>query len=234
MTDQSVLLAGLALLSLALPVGWAWWQKRQGETGINEQWLSSTARFIYGIGLPYLALIAGLLPPRFLGLKGLETIMALDLSGHGANLQKAVTLLLLECLADGGIVIRLGLAALLLALGLRWGLARLNLESLPSGWSIREIIYDGLHWAFYYAIFWALTGDLYLGVVGGMLWVLLEGALVAWAQRDTPASRLPLLIKTVILILTATIFFYAPNLWLLWPVHGGLAFIGTRRGSGPG
>ncbi|MCK6624035.1 MAG: hypothetical protein L6R45_02540 [Anaerolineae bacterium] len=229
MTDQNIILAGLALLSLALPVGWAWWQKRQGEAGINEQWLSVTARFIYGIGLPYLAVIAGLLPPRFLGLKGLETIMALDL--NGASLQKAVALLLLECLADGGMVIRLGLAALLLALGLRWGLARLDLKPLASRLSVLEILYDGLHWAFYYAIFWALTGDLYLGVIGGLLWVLLEGALVAWVQRDEPTPRLS---KTVILILTATIFFYAPNLWLLWPVHGGLAFIGTRRETGPG
>jgi hypothetical protein len=225
MTHQNIFLAGLALLSLALPAGWAWWQKRQ----TSEQWLSSTARFFYGIGLPYLAVIAGLLPPRFLGLKGLETIMALDL--NGASLQKAVTLLLLECLADGGIVIRLGLAALLLALGLRWGLARLGLKPLAARLSLLEILYDGLHWAFYYAIFWALSGDLYLGVIGGLLWVLLEGALVAWVQRDEPTPRLS---KTVILILTATIFFYAPNLWLLWPVHGGLAFIGTRRGSGPG
>lgn len=225
MTAQNILLAGLALLSLALPAGWAWWQKRQ----TSEQWLSSTARFFYAVGLPYLALIAGLLPPRFLGLKGLETIMALDL--NGASLQKAVTLLLLECLVDGGIVIRLGLAALLLALGLRWGLARLGLKPLASRLSVLEILYDGLHWAFYYAIFWALTVDLYLGVIGGLLWVLLEGALVAWVQRGEPTPQLS---KAVILILTAAIFFYAPNLWLLWPVHGGLAFIGTRRGSGPG
>lgn len=229
MINQNLLLAGLALVSLALPVAWAWWQKRQDEAGINEQWLFSTARFIYGIGLPYLALIAGLLPPRFLGLKGMETITALDL--NGASLQKVGSLLLLECLADGGIVIRLGLAALLLALGLRWGLARLGLKPLAGRLSVLEILYDGLHWAFYYAIFWALTGDLYLGVIGGMLWSLVEGALVAWVQRDDPTYRLS---KAVILILTATIFFYAPNLWLLWPVHGGLAFIGTRRESGPG
>ncbi len=229
MINQNLFLAGLALMSLALPVAWVWWQKRQGEAGINEQWLPSTARFIYGVGLPYLAVIVGLLPPRFLGLKGLETIMGLDLNGAAG--QKAVSLLLLECLADGGIVIRLGLAALLLALGLRWGLARLDLNPVAPRLSALEILYDGLHWAFYYAIFWALTGDLYVGVIGGMLWGLLEGALVAWIQRDEPTPRLN---KAVILILTAAIFFYAPNLWLLWPVHGGLAFIGTRRGSGPG
>lgn len=229
MINQNLLLAGLALVSLALPVAWAWWQKRQGEADTSEQWLPSTARFFYTVGLPYLAVIAGLLPPRFLGLKGLETIMALEL--NGASLQKAATLLLLECLADGGIVIRLGLVVLLLALGLRWGLARLGLKPLAARLSVLEILYDGLHWAFYYAIFWTLTDDLYLGVIGGMLWGLLEGALVAWVQRDEPVYRLG---KAVILILTATIFFYAPNLWLLWPVHGGLAFIGARRGSGPG
>lgn len=229
MINQNLLLAGLALVSLALPVAWAWWQKRQGEADTSEQWPPPTARFFYTVGLPYLAVITGLLPPRFLGLKGLETIMALDL--NGATGQKAVALLLFECLADGGIVIRLGLATLLLALGLRWGLTQLGLKPFAARPSMLEILCDGLHWAFYYAIFWMLTDDLYLGVIGGMLWGLLEGALVAWVQRDDPTYRLG---KAIILILTATIFFYAPNLWLLWPVHGGLAFIGMRRESGPG
>jgi hypothetical protein len=224
-----MLLAALAVLSLALPVGWAWRQKVQAKVGSTEQWLTATARFFYFVGLPYLTIITGLLSPRFLGLKGLENLMALDVGVGVGSLQKVVAVILLECLADGGIVIRLGLAALLLTLGLRLGLARLNLEPPASNPSGVEILYKGLHWAFYYAIFWALTGDLYLGVVGGLAWALLEGTLITWLQRNQPPPKLPVLTQAIILILTTTIFFYTPNLWLLWPVHWGLAALLTLR-----
>jgi hypothetical protein len=215
----------LAILSLALPVGWFWLKGTRLKAGqaINEQWVSSAARFFYFVGLPYLAMIAGILPPRFLGLKGLENFVSIN------ELPKALTVLLLEILVDGSIVIGVGLIALLLLAGIRLSLARagLGLGYYPSA---LDTVYDSLHWAFYRAIFWLLTGDLYLGLVWGIAWVLLEGALLAWVQKSWPAQQQQFLTKMIILILTSVIFFYSPNLWLLWPIHWAMVLI-VRSGS---
>ncbi|MBE7552388.1 MAG: hypothetical protein HS126_15065 [Anaerolineales bacterium] len=227
MSEQGQLIAW-AVLSLALPVGWAWRQSRLAkagtEPGLAEQWLNSAARFFYEVGLPYLALISGAVAPRFLGLKGLENLAALPWGGDVAtwfiDLQKAAALILVECLADGGVVIKAGLAALLLLAGIRLGLARLSLKLPVSTPSMGEIVFEGLHWAFYRAMFWTMTGDLYLGVVWGTVWALLEWTLMAWVQPDGPLQKPQLLMKAMILIVTSTLFFYVPNLWLLWPMQG--------------
>jgi hypothetical protein len=223
------------ILSLVLPLGWTWRQNRQTKIGTEpsqqEQWLNAAARFFYWVLLPYLALLTGALSPRFLGLKGLENLAVLPLSDGWASLlaglQKAVTLILLECLADGGSLVKVGLPAVLLLVGLRLGFARLGLGLPASVSSAGEIIFEGLHWAFYRAIFWLITGDLYLGVVWGTIWVLWEGTLVIWMQQDWPAQKQRMLVKGMLLIVTSTLFFYAPNLWLLWPVHGLLAVLMT-------
>jgi hypothetical protein len=210
----------LAILSVALPVGWFWLKGTGFKAGqaINEQWLGSAARFFYFVGLPYLAMIAGILPPRLLGLKGLENFVSIN------ELQKALTLLLLEVLVDGSVVIGVGLIALLLLAGIRLGLAQVGLGFgyYPSA---LDTVYDCLHWAFYRAIFWLMSGALYLGLVWGIAWVLLEWVLLAWVQKNWPAQQQQFLTKTIILILTATIFFYSPNLWLLWPIHLAMVII---------
>jgi hypothetical protein len=226
MSDQGQLIAW-AVVSVALPVGWSWRQSRLTkagtEPGLAEQWLNVAARFFCWVSLPYLALITGAVAPRFLGLKGLENLAALPLSGdiatRLASLQKAMALILLECLADGGVIIKAALAALMLLVGIRLGLARLGLTLPASTSSIWETVFEGLHWAFYWAIFWVMTGDLYRGVVWGTVWVLLEWVLIASVQQNWPAQKPQLLAKAMILIVTSTLFFYAPNLWLLWPIQ---------------
>ncbi len=226
----------LALFSLALPLGWSWFKHRSAhrETWlkVEEQWLGATARFFYFVGLPYLALISGILTARLLGLKGLEHFVFAGLSEDFsipvflAELQKAMTMLLLECLIDGGAMIQAGLMTLLILAGLRLSLTRVGLElATDFHQPVLSTIYDGLHWAFYRAIFWQLSGDLYLGVVWGIACVLLEWGLIAWAQKRWPTQQRSLLLRTMLLILTATLFFYSPNLWLLWLVH--LAMVAT-------
>lgn len=232
MSEQGQLIAW-AIVSVALSVGWAWRQSRLTkagtEPGLAEQWLNSAARFFYGVGLPYLALISGIVLPRFLGLKGLENLAALPWKGDVAtwllDLQKAVAFILVECLADGGVMIKAGLAALLLLAGLRLGLARLDLALPLSTSSMGETVFEGLHWAFYRAIFWLMTGDLYLGVVWGTVWVLLEWTLIALVQQDGPVQKPQLLVKAMILIVISTLFFYVPNLWLLWPIQGVMVIL---------
>lgn len=221
----------LALLSLAVPPGWAWWHSRSTEPQPQEQWWHAAARFFYFVGLPYLALTSGALTPRGLGLKGLENLATP--SGIWADLQKAVTLLLLESLADSSVMLRLGLLALLLAATLRWSLTHIGLERAGESQPWLHTLYDGLHCAFYRAVIWQWSGDLYLGVVSGVVLVWLEWALTLWAQGDRLLRSGGLWPRTIILILTSMIFFYSPNLWLLWPVHLALVAMmglpGSRR-----
>ena len=227
-------LIALACASLILRLGWHRWAEASSANNAAGQRLGSAARFFYFVGLPYLAIITGLLAPRFLGLKGLENFISINLSEGWATtiagLQKATTILLLEGLADGSLMIGVGLAALLLLVGLRLGLARLDLM-LATGPhpSISDTLYVCLHWAFYRGIFWVITGDLYLGVVWGLAWVMVERALVVWTHNDWQVQRLYFLTNTIILILTSTIFFYSPNLWLLGPLHLVLVAIANSR-----
>jgi hypothetical protein len=239
MSERGLTIA-LAIFSLALPFGWSWFKHRSANRGswleVEEQWPGATARFFYFVGLPYLALLSGVLAARFLGLKGLEHFIFAGLSGDFsiplflAEFQKAMTLLLLECLIDGGTMIQAGLITLLILAGLRLGLARAGLAPATDFHQpVLSTVYDGLHWAFYRAIFWQLSGDLYLGVVWGVAWVLLEWTLTAWAQRNWLTQQRSLLLRTILLILTATLFFYSPNLWLLWLVHLAMVVTLTLR-----
>lgn len=212
------MLAGLGLLSIGLYAGWAWLAGRyRPPVG-----LAQLARFFYFIGLPYFAMIAGLLTARSLGLAGLEHFSLI-----GLDPQRAALLLAVEWVLDSRFTILAGLAALAGFGGVLFHLARSGL-ALPAspGFSGLDAVYDSAHWAFYRAIFWTLTADLYLAVVAGAGLVLLEWGLAASVQPRRP-EQIPLLLKVIILILTSSIFYFSPNLWLLVPVH--LALVGLVR-----
>jgi hypothetical protein len=232
------LAGGLAFVSLALPTGWYWLKKGQPKAQswqkLEQRWLGRTAEFFYFVGLPYLALLSGLLTPRFLGLKGLEyfaLISTRDFSGPSliVGIQKAITLMLIECLVDSGMMIAVGLMALIILGGVTLGLARYSIRVGTFQTSVVDTIYYCLHWAFYRAIFWSMTGDLYLGVVLGGGLVILEWGLITWLQKGWPAQPSLFLMDVIILILTSAIFFYRPNLWLLWPIHLAMVALVTNK-----
>jgi hypothetical protein len=222
------LAGGLAFVSLALPTGWYWLKKRSSKTQswqkLEQRWLGRAAEFFYFVGLPYLALLSGLLTPRLLGLKGLEHFALISASDFSvvsfvAGVQKAITLVLVEWLVDSGVMIVTGLTALMILGGVTLGLARDGIRAGTLQSSVIDTIYHTLHWAFYWAIFWLITGDLYLGVVLGAGLVILEWGLITWLQKGWQTQQSPFSMDVIILILTSAIFFYRPNLWLLWPIH---------------
>ena len=49
----------------------------------------------------------------------------------------------------------------------------------------------------------------------------------ASAEAASVPSQPHLLVKAMILIVISTLFFYVPNLWLLWPLQGVLVVILT-------
>ncbi len=221
------LAGGALLLSFILALGWAGFDSRKAQAGFwreAERRGGRLAPFFYYVGLPYLAIIFGILPTRMLGLKGLEHFALIQLTGGistatVAELQSAASLMLFEWLLDIGPTLLPSLLALITLGGITYGLARTGISQTTPQLSLSRIIYYGLHWAFYRAIFWRMTDDLYLGIVLGTQMVILELILMAYLQKTWPDQQPQILMTFIILILTSSIFFYSPNLWLLWVIH---------------
>lgn len=218
---------------------------------LSEGWAASVLRFVYYIGLPYIALILGVVPGRYLGLVGLgqaqEIPSELD-SGFFAQIRDYLSLVILNWLPNVGTVVALG-AVTVLFLGITWlGYAyfRGNVtsgsgvspSSLRDGNSLGliHVIYQAVHWSFYRSVVWLLTDDLYLGVFGGIILVVGEWMLDAgWVHRVRRADTGEvLLIDASVLVATSLIFFFVPILWLLIPVHWLLAVVSRHVVLGQG
>ncbi len=207
---------------------------------------SPSLRFSYYIGLPYIALLLGVLPARYLGLVGLEQLhSAAELSAASGMVEQlgiAVALLLRAWLPHLGqwAGLTILMAGLLTATWKLYRYARRSGESglpscgMPSGadniTALTTVVYAAVHWGFYRAGIWWLSDDLYLGVVGGVALVLIEWGLCAWLtgrpSRQLVSERI--LIDASLLITTAAIFYYVPNLWLLIVAHWLLARLCRR------
>jgi len=206
---------------------------------LSQGWAASIMRFVYYIGLPYAALVLGVVPGRYLGLVGLSRLQvgALPPSGLEAwqflsQLRDVVSLVILGWLPDVGTLLSLS-AVMLLLLSVAWlgysrfkrGVAPDPGSNLPLPTSAVRAGYQAVHWSFYRSAAWLLTDDLYLGVIGGILLVGVEWMLdPGWMARvrRAPSAEEPL-IDASLLIATSVIYFFAPNLWLLIPIHWLLA-----------
>ena len=217
---------GLAVFSVLFAMGWSWLRKTQSDnqdrSALKRQGVGRIVQIFYFVGIPYAAIVSGTLPPRLLGLKGVEYFALIDFQAGAAaaQIQYTIVLVLLEWFVDAGVSLAAGLAALVVLGGVWISLARVRVgETTVFQWSVLDTIYHSLHWAFYWAIFWGLTGDLYLGVVLGTGFVILEWILIVQMHQEWESQQQTLLVNIFILILTGAIFFYSPNLWLLWPIH---------------
>jgi len=247
--DMRWQLIAYVLASISLRMVAAQLSRRRGDItwmhSLTEGWAASVLRFVYYIGLPYIALVLGVVPGRYLGLVGAglaqETPSGLD-PGFLAQIRDYVSLVILNWLPDVGTVVTLG-AVTTLFLGITWlGYAYLR-GNIISGSGISpsfqqgdysmwvlHVIYQAVHWSFYRSAVWLLTGDLYLGVFGGIILVVGEWLLDAgWVHRVRHAhtGEIPL-VDASVLVATSLIFFFVPNLWLLVPVHWLLAVVSRR------
>jgi len=219
---------------------------------LSEGWTPSILRFVYYIGLPYIALILGVVPGRYLGLVGPGQAQEVG-SGLGSGLLGQVrdyfSLVILNWLPNVGTVVALG-AVTFIFLGVTWlGYAYLKSSLLSGsisggsnglgsfrgdhGLGVMHVIYQAVHWSFYRSAVWLLTDDLYLGVLGGIILVVGEWVLVAGRVhrvRYAPRGEV-LLIDASVLVATSLIFFFVPNLWLLIPIHWLLAVVSRRASS---
>lgn len=189
--------------------------------GVFNTWTQRPlVSLLTAIGLPYTALILGLLTPQSLGLVGLSHFSVLPFT-------YAIFLLLLELVRASQPMLISALLGAGLLYAVMQHLASHGVETgLPCSWI--AIASDALHWTLYRAIFWTVTGDLYLATVLAVGLVLLTWGLGPIIQRRyaTPGSNDDtVLLRAIVLVATATIFFYQPNLWLLIPVHGLFVWI---------
>ncbi len=182
--------------------------------------ISTTLQTIYYLGLPYFLLLTGMLPPRFWGLSGWDTLagaaIPLPVAEFVPHLLTTVGSVVYRWLPDiGGTVstatILGGFLLLLLIIYLQ------NAET-PDGWhkiSGLQIIFDVVHWGLYRAILWLIVGNLYLATIGGMVVVAMEWVLASRIGGQTRAEARQLALRFGMGAIAATGFIFVPNLWLI-------------------
>ncbi len=235
MENSDNLAFGLAAFSLLLAAGGSA-LKRQNSNAqrgqhISTGWFGKIARFFYFVAIPYVAVIFGIITPSLLGLTGAEYFALINWNGAAltAQIQQATTLTLLDWLMDSSGAMVVGLTVLFLFWAIWSWLKRVGVTFLITKPSLPGAAYAALHWAFYRAIFWSVTGNLYLASVIGIVFVMLEWSLCLWLEKAWQHRQPQYLVNSMVLLLTTIIFFYSPNLWLLFPFH--LAMI-TISGQG--
>lgn len=202
-----------SVLLSALANGLVWRYRRLagGEMSPVIQWplslLREGGRFLYFVGPPYVALLGGLIPSTQAGLVNREWLRDLTLSlplGLGAFL----ALLLLRALvlwrektAPGGV-----------APG----------EPLLPFWvTLRESVYQEIHWAFYRSAPLLSLDDRAQGIALGLGLIALEAWLnPAWRALWRHPNRAPMALRTAgLAVLMAVVFGVTGNLWVTMGLH---------------
>ena len=218
---------GASVLACALITNLAWWlRSRVPLSPFAQDVLVQVARFLFYLGVPYLAL-GGWPQPPLRGLLSLE-----DLGLVGAHPRWPVT----RWLSAAGTGAWLGLGAFLILL-LAWRSARhgaIRLHFSPRPWW--ALLVDGLylqvHWAFYRAGLAVALGDVYNGVFAGLGLVYLEGVLdpfwrAGWREQANVAGRW---LRAALALVSALLFLLTRNLWVCLGVHWGLELAFWRIG----
>jgi len=216
----------MGLYVLGADIAWHYRQPRPGRLGqwaktvkgwLYRYWLLEAIRFLYYIGIPYAALLRGVVLPRLMGLTHLDWVKGIGLGtalGGGAFLLLALI---------WGWYAR-AIAALPLPARERRG-ASLGFAGSTDGWSpLREAIYLETHWAFYRSATVLLLDDHYAGIFLGFLLVTLEWAInPAWrTDLSLPWRSVNILMRWSMAFVMAIIFLLVRNLWLLVPIHWGI------------
>lgn len=192
------------------------WQRKPGAV-----WAIQSARLIYALGIPTLALLwRGALTARGLGLQAAPWRGGLVnwedwMRDLGWAIFLGAGLWLLVRLSDVMIYRQMGVAA----------------DHPRREWStaLREAIYHQAHWAFYrepFVLLWGLS----LGTWAGLLPVAFEAGInpVRWEDLRSPTRGRALVIRAGLAIVGALLFLETQNLWVAILVD---AVVGWRLGE---
>ncbi len=230
---------GLVLiLSVLVFLGSGWFARKFVQTNhvamLSVKWPQTILQTLYFVGAPYLALITGLLPARFLGLKGSEFFTMPNLNQSLpriiSTLLTQVGNVLLTWMSDFSLMATTGAllgTIFVLYLWVYLQVIKPNLEQseIIIYQSTLEIIFDVAHWAFYRAVIWLISGSIYLGVLGGGLLVMMEYTLSSRFGKFSNLAQQQYLFRFSLGLVTSMAFLITPNLWLIVIFHLALAII---------
>ena len=187
------------------------WLTRIGCCPDPTNWGYHMARFVYYVGIPYVALRQGSVSAQMMGLgvwngKFEDVLISVGLSGT---------------------------AVVLFALA--WEARARSLPALVTEaprprryWLVAalDIIYLELHWAFYRGgpILW-LGGDYYTGSMLGLLLIWTEGLLNPELRSKLrhPETSMRIAVGWGTSLTMTVVFFFSRSLWIVIPAHWGLA-----------
>jgi hypothetical protein len=237
-----------SLLVYALVTNILWLTRSQSFWRATPiRWLMAAGRFLFYLGVPYLALGGWPRQPHQ-GLLSLDDMGIVGLTGNSAgssarSLQPILSTAwpVTRWLQAAGVGLGLGLVTLLF-LTLAWANAnrradgtRLRFRHRPWWAILVEGLYLEVHWAFYRGALAVLLEDLYAGVFGGVALVFVQWSLnpfwrKGWWQESRAAGRW---LRAALVLLSAMIYLFTRNLWIClaihWLLEPALRYLGRER-----
>ncbi len=206
-------------LALSLLTALALLAARYAATGRSLQRIAAAHRLL----IPYLALLAGAVSPRLMGLQQINWATSFSL---GLGLTFGVLLLL-------ALVRTVAVPALDRAGGADLGPVDVSAVQRPAAGGMRTaaalLLSAGLlewHWAFLRGATWelALSYPQPMTLPGyWAIWLAAGFALVDLASDTAGAANW--IVRLVALLITSILFFYTRNFWLCWLLHTGVQMI---------
>lgn len=187
-----------------------------------SRWLAQVGRFLFYLGIPYLALggwprqpYQGLFSPEDMGIVGLDAgwpvTRWLEAAGTGLGIGLAASLILVLAWANAN--------------RCNEGI-RLCFPSRPAWALLVDGLYLEVHWAFYRSALAVALDAAYAGIFWGLGLVYLEWGVnplwrLRWRQESQSAE---LWLRAALALVAALLFLLTHNLWICLGVHWLLAF----------
>jgi hypothetical protein len=192
-------------------------------------WVEEAIRFVYYLGIPFMAAVSGLLRADLLGVSGTDWVDGKSAQGflwedwaRGLGWATLAVLAVVGVWSAGRLVSR------------KAGLMPATQTTPHPLWQrLLGVLYDQIHWAFYRSgpILW--LGDLYWGTLAGFALAALEAGLnpaLRWALKS-PETAGPPLLRLSSAWISALLFVATQNLWLTLATHLILEGLLGSRGA---